>query len=139
MFLMRLIYCSKATSEFQTEDINQILEVSRRHNKQQNLTGILCFNRKYFLQCIEGSRESVNYAYHRILKDTRHENIILLGYTQIHRRDFSNWQMAFVPEKKITDELNLKYSRGVDFDPFDMSMESTYHLLLELKDNVTAI
>ena len=139
MYLMRLIYCSKVTNIFKTEDIDYILETARKRNKDQNITGVLCFNRKYFLQCIEGSREAVNDAYHRILKDPRHDGIILLGYSQIFHRDFDTWQMAFVPEKKITDEINLKYSQTRDFDPFTMNGESTYQRLLELSKNIPAI
>ena len=139
MYLMRLIYCSKVTSVFKTEDIDHILETARKRNKDQNITGVLCFNRKYFLQCIEGSREAINDTYHRILKDPRHDGIILLGYCQISHRDFATWQMAFVPEKKITDEINLKYSQTRDFDPFTMNGESTYQMLLELSKNIPAI
>jgi hypothetical protein len=139
MYLMRLIYCSKVTSRFKTDDIDQILEKSRKRNKDENITGVLCFNRKYFLQCIEGSREAINNAYHRILQDPRHDHIILLGYTQIPHREFTTWQMAFIPEKKITDEINLKYSNNRDFDPFTMNGESTYQMLVELSNNVTAI
>ena len=69
MFLTRLVYTSKISDVFESSDIENILVTARRENERNNITGMLCFNRKYFLQCLEGSREDVNQTYHRILND----------------------------------------------------------------------
>ena len=82
MFLVRLIYTSKTSSQNVwkriTRIIENILEKARSNNLKNNVTGLLCFNNKYFLQCLEGSREKVNNTYHQILNDKRHSNIIML-------------------------------------------------------------
>ncbi|MFT6154311.1 MAG: hypothetical protein ACJA1X_001663 [Bermanella sp.] len=56
MFLTRLVYASTISENFNCDDIEGILAVARKNNKQNNITGMLCFNRKYFLQCLKGSR-----------------------------------------------------------------------------------
>lgn len=139
MFLMRMIYCSQISGDFNPSDIEQILEASRKNNKQEHVTGMLCFNRKYFLQCLEGDRISINKAYRKILSDKRHENILLLDYQEIDHREFTQWNMAYLPEQKITDAINLKYSGYPDFDPYSMSGVSVFNMMLELRDGITSV
>jgi hypothetical protein len=132
MYLVRLVYASKVVNEqFSADDIKQVLESARKNNSKYNLTGLLCFSSKYFLQCLEGPRMNVNQTYQRILADTRHKDILLLDYQEIDRREFANWGMGYVPQSSLTRPLNLKYSGSPEFDPFDMSGESCHQLLLE--------
>lgn len=71
MFLTRLVYASTISESFTPDDIESILIAARKNNIKTNVTGILCFNRKYFLQCLEGSRTAVNKTYHHILNDPK--------------------------------------------------------------------
>ena len=136
MFLVRLIYTSRTSSHFGPEDIEEILEKARVNNRKNNVTGLLCFNNKFFLQCLEGSRESVNSTYHHILNDKRHSNIIMLNYSEISEREFEKWSMGYMPQSSLTDPLNLKYSGTPHFDPYEMSGDSTHKLMLALKENI---
>ena len=136
MYLTRLVYASTKSAEFTYEDIEEILLTARKETKRNNVTGMLCFNRKYFLQCLEGSRTKVNETYHRILNDKRHERIIMLDYREISEREFDTWSMGYVPESSLSAPVNLKYSGTPDFSPYDMSGESAHKLLFALKDSV---
>ncbi|ATC93362.1 BLUF domain-containing protein [Pseudoalteromonas tunicata] len=139
MYLSRLIYTSKISEEFEQSDIKSILDKSKKNNKKNHITGMLCFNRKYFLQCIEGSRQAVNETYQRILNDTRHTNILMLEYQEIYVREFDCWTMGYIPETRLTNPINLKYSDNDLFTPHDMSGPSAYQLMLALKDYVPLI
>lgn len=139
MFLMRMIYCSQISNDCNPSDIEHILESARKNNKQEHVTGMLCFSRKYFLQCLEGGRTSVNNAYGKILNDSRHENILLLDYQEVDHREFTQWSMAYLPEQKLTDDINLKYSGHPDFDPYSMSGNSVFSMMLELRDGITSV
>ena len=134
MFLTRLVYASTISEDFNCDDIEDILAVARKNNKQNNITGMLCFNRKYFLQCLEGSRTNVNNAYHKILNDNRHSRIVMLDYKEITMREFSAWAMGYMPESSLTAPTNLKYSGKSEFIPYEMSGESAHQMMLELKD-----
>lgn len=134
MFLVRLIYASKISSDFGPEDIENILQSARTYNVKTNVTGMLCFSNDYFLQCLEGSRTAVNNTYQQILNDKRHHNVIMLNYTQLPEREFEKWSMGYVPQSKLTESLNLKFSGSIDFNPFKMSGESAHLLMLTLKD-----
>lgn len=132
MFLVQLIYVSKISHDFGPEEIESILSSAKKNNKKTEVTGVLCFNRKYFLQCLEGYRSAVNQTYHKILQDPRHHDIVLLDYQEIVSREFSDWGMGYIPETSLSDNLNLKYSGGSNFDPFRMSGRSCRELMMEL-------
>jgi len=139
MYLMRIVYCSQVSPEFSPENIQEILSKAKKNNNQKHITGVLCFNRKYFLQCLEGDRKALNDTYHKILNDPRHSDIILLSYKDIDSRSFSSWGMAYIPEQNLTDAINLKYSGTPDFDPYTMSGDSSFNMLLELADSLPTI
>ncbi len=139
MFLVRLVYASRKTNDFNESDIEQLLASARTNNVANHVTGLLCFNRKYFLQCLEGSRAKVNETYHNILNDPRHSDIVLLDYREVESRKFDAWSMGYMPESSLTTPLNLRYSGTPEFDPYDMSGESAYQMMLELGATVPVI
>lgn len=139
MHLVRLIYASTKTQSFKPEDIEDILEKARKFNGQHGVTGMLCFNRNFFLQCLEGGRTAVNMTYQKILKDERHDHVVILGYEEIVYRDFNDWSMAYVPEQMLTDDINLRYSKGKTFDPYAMNGDSAALMLLELSEHIKAV
>ena len=138
MFLVRLIYASKVTSQIKPDDIESILNKARLHNAKLGVTGLLCFNQNCFLQCLEGSRSAVNAVYQRIQKDPRHDQIVLLGYKEIIQREFTEWSMGYVPTTAAMKQTVLRYAGYDDFDPFKMSGESAQAFLLDLKTRYQA-
>ena len=139
MHLVRLIYASTKTPSFKPSDIEDILESARKFNTQNDVTGMLCFNRNFFLQCIEGGRTAVNMTYQKILKDPRHDHVVILGYEEIIYRDFNQWSMAYVPEQMVTDDINLRYSKSKTFDPYSMNGESATLMMLEMSEHLKSV
>lgn len=138
MFLTRLIYVSTITDKFSSSSLEDILRIGRVNNTKNGITGMLCFKEKYFIQCLEGSRKAINHTYNKILQDERHSNIVLLAYSQIDAREFNDWCMGYIPTSHFTDPLILKFSKSIDFKPYEMSSESANMLLLEFKKNFTS-
>lgn len=136
MYLVRLVYVSSIGPDFQPDDLGKILESAQQYNKKNHVTGLLGFNRKIFLQCLEGSRAKVNETYHRILQDPRHDRIIMLDYKEIPEREFDGWSMGFIPESSLTTNVNLRFSGDDTFDPYEMSGESAHRLMVALKDSL---
>jgi len=133
MFLVRLIYASQVTSQITPDDIEALLKNARQHNAKQGVTGLLCFSQDCFLQCLEGSRSAVNAVYHRIVKDPRHNSIVLLDYKEIVQREFSEWSMGYIPNTAVMKQTVLQYAGTDVFDPFKMSGESAQAFLLDVK------
>ncbi len=124
MYLVRLIYASRISDEFRINDLKGIVKTAVRRNAANDITGLLCFNRNYFLQCIEGERSVVNETFNLICRDSRHEKVTLVSYEDITEREFTDWAMEYVPESKVSMALTRKYSAGRIFKPFEMSGES---------------
>ncbi|MBU2898129.1 BLUF domain-containing protein [Vibrio hepatarius] len=139
MFLVRLVYTSSISEGVTESDIQSILNTARKQNAAIDVTGVLLFNRNYFLQCLEGSRAQVNKVYHQILNDNRHDNIVLLDYSEVAEREFSDWSMGYIPEMATTRPLTLKYSGSSSFEPYKMSGSSAHKLLSSLTKVVTVV
>lgn len=129
--LIRLIYASTATGSVDMTDLQQILSKAQTHNPSDDLTGVLAFNSKIFLQVLEGNRDKVNALYSRIMKDPRHNKVTMLSCKEIEVRHWSKWSMGFVAPNTANRELFLKYSESSTFNPYDMSAEAAEKMLME--------
>lgn len=136
MFLVNLIYASRTNPAFNPQDIEDILRSSARNNERAGLTGILAFNSDYFLQCLEGSRDAVNDAYHRILHDRRHHDPVILSYQEVSRRQFPQWSMGYMGGFCQHRDILRRYASTVEFAPYEMSGQSATDLLLELSSRI---
>ncbi len=139
MFLVRLIYASKISNNFDHNDIANVLETARKNNAKLSVTGLLCFSKGTFLQCLEGSRSNVNRTYRGILNDPRHEDIIMLDYKEIQEREFTEWSMGYIPDSSLTEPINIRFSGSSEFNPYEMSGESSHLLMVELKNTISTI
>ncbi|RBP84240.1 BLUF domain-containing protein [Marinomonas rhizomae] len=136
MDLVRLIYTSTITEQFDIEDIARILKVARLNNKTLNVTGLLSFNRQFFLQCLEGTRQNVNQIYHKIATDPRHKRPEIIAYQAISKREFDSWNMGYLQNTESLRELFYQHTRSINFDPYKMNEESAKSLLLDIRDEI---
>jgi blue light- and temperature-responsive anti-repressor len=96
----KILYCSKNLIEGESAkrdaEIAQILQTSRRNNKEQNVTGALLFDSGHFAQALEGPRLAIEQIFERIQRDPRHGDVTVLSSQTHGRRDFPEWSMAHV-------------------------------------------
>ena len=130
--LVRLIYASTATEGVGMTEFKGILQQSQANNHRRDLTGVLAFNSKVFLQALEGSREQINELYSRLTRDTRHHTVAVLDYAEIEERDWSQWSMGFAAQSADNRALFLKYSGQSVFNPYAMRGSAVKKLLGEL-------
>lgn len=133
MYLVRLLYLSKATGGLGTSGIEKLLLSAQRNNSRAGISGMLVFNGEYFLQVLEGGRSEVNGLYQRISADPRHQELLMLQMDEISERLFSDWSMAYVPSSSLTRELLLRYGVSDEFQPMLMSNHSCLGLLTALR------
>jgi uncharacterized Fe-S cluster-containing MiaB family protein len=93
--LYSLLYASSASKDFTESELKSLLEEIREKNRQQNITGVLLYGNKSFLQVLEGEREKLQELYKRIERDPRHKTIVKLHEEDIEERVFGDWSMAF--------------------------------------------
>ncbi|MCZ2720614.1 BLUF domain-containing protein [Marinomonas sp. 15G1-11] len=137
MQLTRLIYASTISDELSVEEIKSIVKAARQGNPASGLTGLLYFNRRYFLQCLEGARTEVNDTFHRIQKDKRHKNIVILEYNEITERIFPDWSMGYLPESNTTQTVYMRFANNPIFNPYLMRGKSALGLVKALKETLS--
>lgn len=132
MLLVQLLYASRTNDEMTPDDIRGILATSQANNARAGVTGALFYNSRFFLQCLEGSRQAVNQVYARILGDQRHCDPLLLRYREIDERDFAGWSMGYVGEGILKRDLFQRFGPTDSFDPFAITGGAAHGLLLAL-------
>jgi len=132
MRLVRLVYVSRMTPECDTLALQEILEVSRRKNEDRDITGVLCYDPRFFMQCLEGPRAAVNELYADIVHDSRHKDVTLLEYCDVRERQFADWSMAFLKAADLDQETLRKHAVGERFDPYALGAEQARDFLVEV-------
>ena len=99
--LFELVYMSQANHLFNQEELLDLLVAARANNIKRNLTGMLLYDGMgNFIQAIEGEKKEVDALYEVISQDERHSCLQKLFYTEIKRRQFKDWNMAFQVDSK---------------------------------------
>lgn len=116
--MYRMIYASKRSGKSNLEDLHAILEKARRFNEANGLTGMLVHSPEFFMQCIEGDRIAVNQLYHKIAKDPRHEDLLIIEAKDCDLRMFPAWSMGNASMKRDNRRLYLKFFPDGQFNPY---------------------
>jgi len=91
----QLIYVSAARHPFSSEQLDRLLEQSRRHNGRNGLTGLLLYEDGSFLQLLEGPAEAVRATFSRIAQDPRHHRVMSVHEADVNERSFPDWSMGY--------------------------------------------
>jgi Sensors of blue-light using FAD len=137
--LIRLVYVSTAQDTVDLNEFKRILLQAQSSNLRRDLTGMLAFNSKLFLQAIEGARDQINDLYARIMRDSRHHSLALLKYSEIEERHWSSWSMGFAAPNADNRALFLKYSSQSVFNPYVMKADAAEKMLMDLSQTAIAM
>lgn len=102
--LAQLIYVSNRKSNCTEQEIEKILESCKKNNPGLDITGVLLYNNKVFLQLVEGEYKIIIETYDKIKKDNRHEKCVMLSCVTIKEKSFSSWNMGL---KKIDNTIDV--------------------------------
>ena len=91
--LYRAIYKSRCKGLADIDLLDSILASSTKNNPANGITGVLVATQTHFLQLLEGEFEVLNETMERISRDTRHEKVQLIRFTDIEERRFGDWAM----------------------------------------------
>lgn len=133
--LYQFIYISRITSIGLSgaSTLNDIAEVSIKHNKTDDISGILCYGNGYFFQYIEGSEQALTNLKNRILKDDRHKDMQTLDFSPISERRFTSWSLrSIVLERWMIKDPKVKAL--MPFKPYDWSTSQWQQFLDVLQD-----
>ena len=115
------------------EQLARVLDVSRRNNRRDGLTGYLVSDGTWFLQILEGDDESVMAALVRIRFDPRHSDVRVISTRQIRMRSFPQWSMG---GSLRTPAMRAIFRRhGLErIDPATLTAPAILLLMMDLQD-----
>ena len=128
----RLLYVSKIKSNINPmNDLYDILTEAVAFNSLNEIYGVLYYGNDYFIQCVEGQKDKVEYLfYEKILKDPRHKNCEVLSFENIEKYLFSAWHMKYAMiHKEVIDFF--KHYHNDEFNPYLLN-SSTIPAFIEL-------
>ncbi|MES2408008.1 MAG: BLUF domain-containing protein [Pseudomonadota bacterium] len=106
-----LIYTSCARYGMDDAGLIELLTQSREKNARLNITGLLVYNNREFMQLLEGKKNDIFTLYDTIVNDRRHQQVQLLWDGEIEGRSFLDWSMAFLNMANMAPEMLKSYSR----------------------------
>ena len=130
--LVSMTYASRANPEVSAKDFNEILQQANENNAENGITGMLIFNKNYFLQTIEGPRAQINRLLYSLIADTRHHDLQVIETREVKHRDWAKWSMNYASPTQANAAVYLKYSTTLDFNPYLLSAEAANNLMREL-------
>jgi hypothetical protein len=93
--LHQLVYVSIATRDFDENDLRDILQVSRKNNAEQGITGLLLISKRNIVQVLEGAKEPLKQLLEKIRRDPRHRQVTILSFDPAPKRSFKDWSMGY--------------------------------------------
>ena len=129
--LYSLVYTSNAIMEFDRHGHHTLLSQARARNKQLEITGMLLYADKRFIQVLEGEKKNVLALYKVIEKDSRHFKVTTQIENEIDSRMFPNWTMGY---KSILPEI-YKNIPGLTLFLDNDELVCPYDLLLCFKND----
>jgi hypothetical protein len=109
--LYRVIFASDAVggTGATTLSIAQILGVSERNNRRDDLCSVVLFHGGKVLQAVEGKRTDVDRLMRRVSTDPRHTGLNILSDHPIdHRRIAHPMALCAVPEPEVSRRLGRR-------------------------------
>jgi hypothetical protein len=135
-FVYSYVYLSRATDAFDENHLKEIVEISQRNNRRDNVTGMLLYKDGRFLQILEGSEERVKEIAKRIEGDSRHEELTVI-YDGTMPQLFTDWSMGFA---NLNAEMFNNHPAVLDFfkktwcaESFQSAQTRVRRLLLNMR------
>ncbi|GGI67286.1 hypothetical protein GCM10007978_01160 [Shewanella hanedai] len=127
---VQLIYASSVSKDLTVMEIKELVNEAQRDNVGFGITGFLCANSQYFLQCIEGESRAVNVLFQKISKDVRHHSVAIIKYSEIEVIQFSDWSMGAVLDIDKHMDVVTQFSPDGVFNPYLLSGDDNLNFIL---------
>jgi hypothetical protein len=130
--LRSLIYKSHCKGLANWDLVNSILASSSRNNPENDITGVLVATETHFLQILEGEFEALNATFERIARDTRHDTVQLISFTEIKERQFADWAMHGIGLFDLNRELKSRLCSKFGEDNGNIRLPSSANEVMDL-------
>lgn len=121
-----LIYVSQAVHPLSGDDLGTLQKRVKPFNRTAGISGCLVYQDGYFMQMLEGKRDTLLALMDQIKADPRHRSVRIVMEGPARRRHFADWGMVL---RDLTEEMSHH-----DFAPWQRRQIS----FLELADDPRA-
>ncbi|MDG4649719.1 BLUF domain-containing protein [Roseibacterium sp. SDUM158017] len=97
----QIAYVSASHGPLDEDALSAILDVSRRNNERDGITGVLLYHDRIFFQTLEGSEAELDACFGRIRQDPRHSAVSVMWQGEAERREFPDWTMGYAGPAEI--------------------------------------
>jgi hypothetical protein len=111
--LHALVYQSQASRPLDASDLDILLLDARINNELANVTGVLLYGDRQFVQYLEGARADVEQIYARITRASQHHRLETLEQGRLDARRFQRWHMGFsdAPQSVVQQLSQAQWQR----------------------------
>ncbi len=128
MPLYQMIYFSIKNTNC-PQDLDDIIEASKRNNGRDQLTGCLFMHDRYFFQIVEGRRPVLSRLLERLYKDPRHRDLTVASFSGIDNRAFEQWEMHLLDCENVGVRNTYDLYTSNTLDPTQMSGDEIWDML----------
>ncbi|XCF07113.1 BLUF domain-containing protein [Tamlana crocina] len=100
-------YLSDSVEHNTMDELKTLYEKAKENNRANNITGVLIYKDRNFLQVLEGEEHHVDQTFKRIEKDKRHKNIFEIINSEIEERIFEDYNFGFTIVNNSEELKNL--------------------------------
>jgi AcrR family transcriptional regulator len=105
-----IVYVSCAADLWADSELMPLVEQARIANGRNGITGVLAYQRRQFVQILEGPEPAVEKLFDSIARDQRHHKMCLLLRRDVPNRAFPAWSMAVRGEQDEAEAADIAYA-----------------------------
>jgi len=102
-----LIYVSQSVKPTSRKELEGIIDISRKFNRSNGITGCLLYQDGYYMQMLEGEREILFSLMEKIKANPLHRGVRLVIEGPTNRRFFMDWGMVLRDLSPLQDSPNF--------------------------------
>ncbi len=119
-----LIYVSQATRPMTEQALNELQKTAKISNQLNGITGFLIHQDGYFMQMLEGRRDTLFALLDKIKADPRHRDVRLVIEGPTQQRFFADWGLVLRDLGQGCHGVNFTPWQHSNFNFFDLAADA---------------
>ena len=114
MTLRRVTYISRVSPAIASVDLRHISGLAEIQHRRRDLSGVLAYTGRHFVQVIEGLTRDVDALLELIRADPRHFDMCILFDDVVPGRQFDRWYSLHVESPGLIEQVEMTYGSEPD-------------------------
>ncbi len=121
-----LCYIRKQKEILSSSNLEDLFQFVVKTNTTLNISDVLLHNNNFFLQVLEGDKDSIQDLFANIRRDQRHHELLLILNQKVENRIFNNYEATFsvLKSKEDIERLNNYLSTNSFKDKYSENIKT---------------